>query len=232
MKEKLVVTSLFNCGVLIKSQDATILVDGINKGSESFDGLSESAIHKLMNCEEPFGAVDYLLFTHDHKDHLDRDRLREYIKKNGVRGIFVPNGSDPPKGQLELGESTLTYFRTTHLEPIAKPVDHCGLLLEIGGKKIYFSGDSEFRTMEQTENLRGISVDIAFYNPFHLNMPAGRDIMKSVNAKHNFIYHLPSMEKDQYAIRKRALSDFDKYREDLSGLKLILEPMEICYSWS
>ena len=232
MKEKLVVTSLFNCGVFIKSQKATILVDGINKGSESFDGLSESAIHKLMNCEEPFGVVDYLLFTHDHKDHLDRDRLREYIRKNRVRGIFIPGGNDPPKGQLELGESTLTYFRTTHLAPIAKPVDHCGLLLEIGGKKIYFSGDSEFRTMEQTENLRGISVDIAFYNPFHLNMPAGRDIMKSVNAKHNFIYHLPPEEKDQYAIRKRALNDFGKYREDLSGLKLILKPMEICYSWS
>ena len=90
MKEKLVVTSLFTCGILVKSTDVTVLVDGINGDTEYFNGIPEDFYQKLLNREEPFGQIDYLLFTHDHKDHLDGARLTEYAEKNKVKGIFLP----------------------------------------------------------------------------------------------------------------------------------------------
>ncbi len=227
----------------------------INRDTEYFAGLPQDIYDKLMNREEPFGDINYLLFTHDHKDHMDGERLAEYAAKNKVKGIFLPRSDDsrelglieilsredprppviqPPFGakehwEFEAGAGGLTYFATSHLAPVDRAVNHHALLLEMQGKRIYFSGDSEFRTPEQQENLYGVDVDIAFFNPFHLNMSAGREIIKSVNARHNFIYHLPPEEKDQFSMRKQTVRDQKKYEKDLPKLKLILDTMETCY---
>ena len=255
MNEKLVITSLFNCGILIKSADLTVLVDGINRDTEFFDGMPQDLYLKLMNREEPFGDIDYLLFTHDHKDHLDGERLAGYVSKNKVKGIFLPlsdasrdfslqeilsrkvprpTAIHPPFGakrrwEFEAGAGGLTYFAAAHLTPIDRAVNHHALLLELQGKRIYFSGDADFRTREQQENLYGSDIDVAFFNPFHLNMPAGREIIKSVNARHNFIYHLPPEGKDRFSVRRQAVRDREKHEKDLPGTKLILDAMETCY---
>lgn len=253
MADNIRILSIANCGILISTEHVGILVDGICEETEYFDGLDTQLYQKMMAKENPFERIDYILYTHNHSDHLDFERLAEYLAQHSVSGLLLPQTfnqesvklksiSEKKRIQLqapefgaremkkwEMGDAILTYFFVAHSGKEYAEVNHYALLIEVAGKKIYFSGDSDFTEDSQIRYLIDMDVDIAFYNPYHLNSPSGRKIIKAIGAKNNFIYHIPPEEKDEFYIRKRAIRNQAKYQNVLSPTTLILaRNMDIC----
>lgn len=246
MENDLKILSIMNCGVLINTKRTAILIDGICEETEYFDGLDAQTYRKMMNKEAPFGQIDYILHTHSHKDHLDFNRLAQYVAAHKISGLFLPKADNPGMAALQeqinknkiqfvtpefgvnekrewvMGDVSLTYFRNAHSGKEYENVNHYTLLLETPAKTIYFSGDSDFMAEAQAENLKGIDVDVAFFNPYHLSSASGRMIISKINAKANYIYHIPPEEKDQFQIRRRAVRDIQKYQNLLPQTDLIL----------
>lgn len=100
-----------NCGLLIKSQQAKVLVDGIyllesNAGvkkinhdlfqhEDLFNPIPSEILDRIVNGIEEFQDIDSLLFTHGHRDHFSAKKTRECLEKNSIGSIFLPNGADP-----------------------------------------------------------------------------------------------------------------------------------------
>ncbi len=247
MEDNLKILSIVNCGVLINTKKTAVLIDGICEETEYFDGLDARTYRKMMNKEAPFEQIDYILHTHSHKDHLDFNRLTQYVAAHKISGLFLPKTDEPGMAALQeqinknkiqlvtpefdvngkrkwiMGDVSLTYFRNAHSGKEYENVNHYTLLLETPGKTIYFSGDSDFTEEVQAENLSGTDVDIAFFNPYHLSSASGRMIISKINAKVNYIYHIPPVEKDHFQIRRQAVRNLQKYSSTLPITRLILD---------
>ena len=68
------VTLVANAGILLRVQDTSILLDALfSDPTCSFCEPSPATKERLLCGRPPFDAVDYVLFTHLHKDHFSED---------------------------------------------------------------------------------------------------------------------------------------------------------------
>jgi L-ascorbate metabolism protein UlaG (beta-lactamase superfamily) len=151
---------LGHASVFIRLNGKTILVDPVF-GTPSF----VSRFTEVPNPLEKIKQVDYVLVSHDHRDHCDETTLREIAKKFpnakflaglGMEDLF--NAWKTPSNEVETA-GWFQEFRTSESVKIAYvPVRHwCrrgltdtnmrlwgGFVISGAGKKIYFGGDSGF----------------------------------------------------------------------------------------
>lgn len=248
MRRDLEIYYIANCGVLVCTPEATILLDGLFEETQYFDGPSPLVKKRMLAKDIPFEQIDYLLFTHNHKDHLDYAQLIAYLEANSPFGVFLPKDSSSGYmetlrviqqkgielispdfwkediGKWDMKGIELTYFFSPHSGKEYQQVNHFGLLLKTCWESIYFSGDSDFLVNTQVERLNGSRVDVAFFNPYHLNSVAGRKIISEIHAGVTYIYHVPPERKDEFSIRRQAIKDLEKHQELLPPIRLILEP--------
>ncbi|WP_094607516.1 hypothetical protein SPSIL_024050 [Sporomusa silvacetica DSM 10669] len=91
---------LSNAGLIFKSPQTTLLVDGLFGGREPLDPFNESWIFEemsdtlqqtIINGGTGFDHIDCLLFTHCHSDHYNSGLVGECIKQNKVHHLVLPN---------------------------------------------------------------------------------------------------------------------------------------------
>lgn len=111
MTEQIEIVSIANCGLLVKSQQAKVLIDGIYKwninGEEShididlfrkkdlFNPIPEEILNRIVNGLGEFQDLDGLLFTHSHEDHFSSEKTIECLEKSNVGNIFLPQEENP-----------------------------------------------------------------------------------------------------------------------------------------
>lgn len=236
-----------NCGLLITEGITTVLIDGICAETDCFSGLNVEDFHKMMIREKPYEKIDLLIFTHTHKDHFDYKRVNQFFEQNNPSALFLDMKRDKddlgliegarksgvrllvddlyPFKQLEwtIGEIKLTCYPNQHSGEEFKDINHYAFLIETKDEKVYISGDSNFIDDSQIKNLDFTNVDIAFYNPYHLNHIGGRRIISAINAKQNYVYHIPAMDVDFFSISKQSIRDLGKYKSTLPDISLLLE---------
>jgi len=111
--------------------------------------------------------AEYLLITHEHGDHLDRDSVPRIMEKRDIELV----GPEPviekcielgitkkklrkviPGEELNLGDKGLTVMPAEHGELAPEAV---GYTLEFGDKKLYVTGDTSYdkKTLERAFEL-------------------------------------------------------------------------------
>ncbi len=101
--------------------------------------------------------LDLLVSTHAHYDHFDPDTV-PLIMSNKKTNLLCAYDVKKEARRLGLDEKRITYvkendiFENENVTIKAMPCDHgaetpdaIGLLIDIGGKKIYITGDTSFR---------------------------------------------------------------------------------------
>jgi len=63
-----------NCGLLIKTDRISILIDGFNRETNNFTGIPEHAYKDTIEHMGVFKNIDLMLFTHKHDDHYDKEK--------------------------------------------------------------------------------------------------------------------------------------------------------------
>jgi L-ascorbate metabolism protein UlaG (beta-lactamase superfamily) len=123
MDNTIEIVSIANCGLLIKSPQAKILIDGIyllgeksadaGAGSDIymaddlFTPIPEDILSRIITGSEEFQDLDCLLFTHYHPDHFSGVKILEFLKNYRKGSIFLPH--DQTAGSLIVKKEAQKY---------------------------------------------------------------------------------------------------------------------------
>lgn len=226
MHENIKVMFLANAAILLEYEETKILIDGIyDEYGHSFSSLSSEQWNKLKCGRNGFSDIAYLLFTHDHSDHFSPLKVKEYLKYQIPKAIFIPKVETYSIKLLceeikrkhifcilleELCQKvifepeknvSIKVFQTKHLGKNYENMPHYCYLLRLGHKNILFTGDMDF-TKEKFEELENISLDAVFINPLLFCSKEGEDMLSKLSVKKKIIYHIPFEEDDKMEIRK------------------------------
>lgn len=255
MQEKIKVTYLVNAAVLLEYRGTKLLIDGIyDERGHCFSNLSIEQWENLKKGKEEFSNIDYLLFTHEHGDHFSPERVMEYLDYQMPKAIFMPD-----KGSIALKELQnkaivlkipcalldadlcrktvfrpeksirIKVFQTRHLDKIYWDIPHFCYLVELGEKKLFFTGDVDFNH-EVFEELKNTELDAVFINPLFNQSKEGRNLLSGVlQAKNKVVYHIPFAVDDKMQIRKMA--EREKLSANISNgnVMFLMEKGQTCF---
>ena len=211
-----------NAGLLLRYQNTSILLDALfSDASCSFCEPAAGTRELLLNGSPPFDAVDYLLFTHLHKDHFSAELTREFLRRHRVKGLLLPaseslarqgffdfvKGTGTPCSVLTERTSQSVFhlsdgiqisaFRTLHLDEKYHDVPHFCYQIACGEKKLLFTSDADY-TRESFSFLGSEPLRAAFVNPlFFSDLQRRRFFHGTLPAEAFIVYHLPFPPEDQ-----------------------------------
>ena len=214
-------TFLENCGLLLSCEFSSILVDAPNGRIDGFDTTSEGTLFAMASAEPPYNTLCGLFFTHLHPDHFDQNRLAMVLEKHKNAVVFLPRAEDAPNGTLTAGEFTVHYFSLPHSGGSTYATEHRVLLVECGGKSVYICGDGEPQNELHYKILEEYHPQVAIWNPNYVNFSRGRELLKLV--QRNYICHLPIVSHDALGIKRKCMSSFEKFSDELLNVTCVLE---------
>jgi L-ascorbate metabolism protein UlaG (beta-lactamase superfamily) len=159
--DRLVVTWIGHATVLIQTQGLNILTDPVWSGvSGPFDRLGPTRVAAPGVAIDDLPAIDLILVSHNHYDHLDKTTLKRLWARDRPR-IFTSLGNDSVIAQTGAASTALDWGQRVTVAPgidvIATRAHHWGsrwgtdrnralwsgfvLALPRGGN-VYFTGDS------------------------------------------------------------------------------------------
>ncbi|HKN94546.1 MAG TPA: MBL fold metallo-hydrolase [Thermoleophilaceae bacterium] len=166
-----VLTWLGQAGFLIESGGARLLVD-------PFFSEHEGRRYPPLAVDEYGSAIDRVLVTHEHIDHLDPESLRGVAERSPGVGVIAPEPLGEmvaglpfegvrPGDRVEVPGGTVRVVPAVHaLHPRdgystgGDPARFVGYVIETGGVAIYHGGDT-IADQVVLDGLAGVHVDVA-----------------------------------------------------------------------
>jgi L-ascorbate 6-phosphate lactonase len=153
----LVIYWLSGAGFIIKSKPVMLGIDlYLSNTCQNERGEFKRLIPPPVSPPEI--KLDYLIATHEHGDHFDIGSVKEFINDGTATKVIGPGavvkeseklGIDQAKviklernERLDLGTVTVRGVFADHGE---QAPDAIGVIIAIGGKQIYFTGDTCYR---------------------------------------------------------------------------------------
>lgn len=213
-----------NMGVLISGEESSVLIDGLHTeyNKEYYLFPPQSLVDSLTNGLGDFPTIKAVAATHYHGDHLDAEQVSRFLDENSETLFFGSRQStelvkeagsnnderiitietkDYQKQTVKAGDISVTGFYMNHASPGRHgSVQNVGYIIEIEGKKILHTGDSNWFEEAFTElNLQEENIDIAFF-PYWmlLNHQKIVQLRTWVNPKHIVATHLPPSGYEDY----------------------------------
>lgn len=227
------ITYISNAGILIQYGKIRILVDALqDAGGYPFSGTPEEITNQMFcpDNDSIYNDIDFLVFTHNHPDHITPNLVEKYLKFNKVKRIIWPEETSPifeslnarikekhirtwaikmERGRLheyKLTEDIKLYsLCTKHMKQIF-PKDLCNcLMISIKNKNVLILSDCSPEEEELLKIFAQIHVDIVFINPYFYYAPGGRRMLERyIQPEKAGIYHIPFAGDDQMCIRTLA----------------------------
>lgn len=213
----LTLTAIANCGVLLASGDAKILIDALfDKPNPDYRAPAPETLEKIMKGEPPFDGVDLVLVTHNHPDHFDAGLGVRYLEARSDAVLLAPAdavdamrraAADWAKIEsrvvaldLKAGEKAertvagipVTTMRTLHSGDRDDPMNLM-FLVGIGGRRVWHEGDSNGKPeVFQAFGLEAGSIDLALVHYwFPLEPNCARWLQEERGPDHIALTHLP-----------------------------------------
>jgi L-ascorbate metabolism protein UlaG (beta-lactamase superfamily) len=264
MEKPLEIVFIANGGLLIKSRQAKVLVDGVFQlktitekkhntqnldADDIFSSIPDDILGRIVNGLEEFEGIDALLFTHFHKDHFNREKTIECLKKNHIGEIFLPEGMVSVnkqaeesgtevvvmrlpfgvKEQIMVKDIRIQYFRASHSGEQYSQVENYCFLISVDNKNIYISGDADFSNDYQYKMLETEDVAVAFFNPLCFHSRSGRDLINRIHPKRVIMYHVPLVKEDKYAFREISEKVMSTFGDRLPPGDIVSQPLQKFY---
>lgn len=196
---------LGQAGLMFETSGMRIMVDPYF--SNSCEELNKNSYRR----QEVDGVLsklqpDVLVCTHDHRDHYDRDTVKEFLTNDSSVLCLVPPSVfakirefGPKHNYVYFPQKTVwteknvkfTAVKAVHSDP-----DAIGVIIEAEGKKYYVTGDTLYNE-EIFGNLPdGIDVLFLPVNGVgcNMNFEDARNFAKRVNAKYTVPLHLGMLD--------------------------------------
>ncbi len=197
--------------ILLKLNDTNILIDPVFSDFASPFSFIAKRFQKPVIEMEDLPKIDYVLISHDHYDHLDRESI-QYFKDKKETSFLVPLGvrshlnhwgiEDRLITDLNWWESAnftkvkFTFTPAQHSSGRTKFIDNStlwgGWVIETGAESIFFSGDSGYAPHFKEISKRFPNIDYAFmengqydkrWQEIHMMPEETAKAFKDLNAK-------------------------------------------------
>jgi L-ascorbate metabolism protein UlaG (beta-lactamase superfamily) len=183
-----------NAGVLLKLENAMILLDGVCREVFPYLCTPSSLQEELL-----FAKPDVVAFTHHHKDHFDLGFARKYREKYGrtVMGTgemarLYPNIVS--REQAVAGENwKLSAFQTRHLGKGGFTTEHLSYVVE-ADHCIWFLGDASPVQMKLLDACPKPDVLIVPYA--YLATPSAIQAVENLQPEKVVLVHMPLKQQD------------------------------------
>ena len=202
-KGKLIITPINHATLVIEWGGKTIYVDPVG----------------MAGWYKAFPKPDLVLLTHIHGDHFRESILKVVVgpktqlvappalvgvlgKEFKAKTIAVANGTSTDKVGFKL-EAVASYNTTPPRKRYHPKGQGNGYVLNLGGKRIYISGDTE----ETPEILELKNIDVAFLCmnlPYTMDVMAAAKVVKKFKPKVVYPYHSRGQDT---AIFKKLVGD-------------------------
>ncbi len=252
MEDKVTVTSIANAGVLIEYRGRRFLFDAIQTGNPYFSAPPDGVLDDLVNSRGMFADAELLAYSHYHNDHIDFQKNLEYLSHHRPAHIVLPH--DPFKRtvafklnlnaleipyeepnvpldemttvELSDGVSLKCYHSRHDGGDKFNKVFHYTFLFSAGGKNILLASDSPIMDCKLYEDLKKEKIDLALFNLLFLNNRKGREIINSLHPAKLVIYHLPLSDHENQMLRKIAVHDAARYKDELPDISVFAESLD------
>ncbi len=219
------VTYIANCGFLIENRANKILIDGLFiDGLGKYDAPDEATIDLMKTASSPFDDIDYIFVTHIHSDHFDAALILSHLKNNPSGKVICPqqvfdelqkNGKafidvesriikitpQPQKAiTKKAGDLQFTACRISHEGFRNKHIENNGYLIDLGGYRIFHSGDGSVKKINKFHaiDLSKMNIDLAFlFEDFGITRFLD-ETKKYINADNYVFMHLPKGFSDEF----------------------------------
>lgn len=203
---------------MIEKQGQTLLVDVPNGDCPPFQMLDDGIWDEICRRTPPYDKICGIYFTHNHPDHCDLQRLRQFLNMSPDVPFFVPNDKTT-SDQINWGPFRITYQSVDHA-PIPQAPAHVVTLIETKSQSLYLPADAILDPSVHTSFLGEKQATYGIWNAMFLSRACTRELMRNA-AKHNFIYHMPSEKNDSFGIWKKCQLNFQRYSQELMDIKVM-----------
>jgi L-ascorbate metabolism protein UlaG (beta-lactamase superfamily) len=204
---------LGNMGVLVSSSKGQVLIDALHEQYEP-DYLypPKHLTDSIIKGIQPYDQVQYLLFSHRHRDHFSRNLSAEFLARNPQTTLITHAqiadslpGSEQivrideklPKAYSNVEISIQPLF-LKHTWPERHYQTHnFGYLISMSGKKLIHLGDAEYDPEDFKANQHLLTnIDIAIIPTWFVLFDQGKQILKQyIKAKTVIVTHISPLEK-------------------------------------
>lgn len=223
-KLNLTVRYIANEGVLIRSKDKTILIDGLHREYKpAYLFPPADLLKSLETAEKPYDKINLLLVSHIHLDHFHPVSIGLHLKNNPraalasseqVIGEVAKDFADYEKIKSQIKPVSHEWKKTVEMNHDGIKVKFLGLrhsserflsiqnlghLIEIDGKKLLHIGDADMTAENFSAfNLAQEKIDIAFIPYWFLLTSDGLDLVqKQFNPKYIVAVHISPSEAEK-----------------------------------
>lgn len=147
---------------MLRIADKTLFIDPVFAKTVSPIGLMMYRFHPPVITLDELPHIDYILYTHNHYDHLDKAVVKHFVQHQ--TSFIVPLGLDKILQQWGIASQRIQCLDwwqpidITSFKITATPARHntarglfdkdktlwCGYVFETQHEKIYYSGDSSY----------------------------------------------------------------------------------------
>lgn len=236
--EKIKLTHVVNMGLLIEGMNKKILIDGIHcVKTHEWSTVNNSLMDYIIYGKDKFLDINYLLFTHQHPDHFNLEKIYEYTKNNKIEKLFTTKLDDETLIKrdllIELNEEyykinsvnleniNIKYIKTKHLSHEKIGIDHYVFIIEIDNRNILFLGDGDFCKSELINALKEMKIDIVVAPFIIVNSAYGRNFIKKISPESLILNHLPNKDDDEYKYRKLVENNIKKYKTEIPNTVIL-----------
>jgi glyoxylase-like metal-dependent hydrolase (beta-lactamase superfamily II) len=210
------ITLLCNAGVALECDGETLLVDLPNCDLPPYYPLPDSVWNQIMEGEKPYDHVCGIFFTHDHPDHMQKEKLEAYRLTHPEVPIFAPDFCNQA-GVLEMGPFRIRWALMPHA-PLPWPLPaHAVAWIEAEGECLYIASDAALDVSAHDSFLRAQKADIAIWNAMYLSRTETRELMHRT-ADRNYIYHMPADYDDELGMWRKCRANLRRYPDELKGV--------------
>ncbi len=244
------ITLVANAGILFSYRGTALMADSIYGDGHPFSKLSPSTWDAMLQGENLFKKIDYLLFTHAHLDHFSPSKTEEFLRRRRVKGVFYPDGTgaetkkfhdflkearipavpfskltDQATFHVE-PEISVSAFSTLHLDKKYHDVPHFCCLLTFGEEKFLLTADVDY-TSETFENLKSVHFRSVIVNPlFFSALRSKRFFRGHLDTESYCVCHVPFAPDDRFQMRSQLNRDLSLWPKTNPAAFALDEPFQ------
>ncbi len=223
-------TFIANAGVVMELDGFRVWVDALNAPAPGFSHVTDG-MWARMKQEASLRPPDALFFTHSHPDHFSQKLAQEALARWPEAKLIMPE--NPFAGQIDLtGEQTrltvkgadMRFHYLPHLGGHSNRIPHYGCVVERGGARVLFTGDSVGAGHALKALLDDRPVDVAVMAfPWIVTQGGRNTIERFIRPAHVAVVHIPFSADDTDGLRESAVSAGPLLKTDT---RLLLEPFQ------
>jgi L-ascorbate metabolism protein UlaG (beta-lactamase superfamily) len=251
-KSEVKITYIANEGVLIKTKNKQILIDGLHrKYRDAYAFPPDELRSKLEGALRPYNKIDLLLVSHLHGDHFHPLSVGEHLKNNPnsilasspqIVGEIKKEFSDYKKITPQITEIShqwkksvqkdfdgikVKFLGLQHGSERFKWIENLGHLIEVDGKKFLHIGDADMTDENfSVYKLNEENIDVAILPYWFLHSEEGRGLVKKqFNPKQIIAVHISPNDAEEVSKTLR------KHYSEITVFTKILETKNFTYKF-